>query len=239
MTNEKSIIYQEIGEVLYCRNPRARNIAIRINGEGHVRVTVPGRCSVQRAEKFVIEKSGWIIGKREKIRNHFPGNPGWGPGSIVEMYSGRIFIEQGAGNNYEVSNSGGSYGIMVPSGFNPKQRGDAKLLFDCIARTGAREAKVLLPEMLRRYSESCHLSFAKVTVRRMKTRWGSCSSKNNISLNSSLIFLDEQLIRYVCLHELMHTIHKNHSHQFWDALKEILPDALELRKRLRQQPIIA
>lgn len=239
MANEKSIIYQEIGEVLYCRNPRARNIAIRINGEGHVRVTVPGRCSVQRAERFVIEKSGWIIGKREKIRRQITGNLGWGPGSIIEMHNGRIFIEQGTGSNYEVSSSGGSYGVMVPVGFNPKDPDHAKLLYDCIAQIGVREAKILLPEILRRYSEAYNLPFVKVTVRRMKTRWGSCSSKNRISLNSSLIFLPEQLIRYICLHELMHTIHKNHSRQFWDALKEILPDALLLRKRLRQQSIIA
>ena len=239
MLNEKCRTYKEIGEVRYCRNPRARNIAIRINGEGHVRVTVPGRCSLQRAERFVIEKGGWIIRKKEKIRQQIAGNLDWGPGSIIQMHSGRIFIEQGTGENFEVSSNGGGYGLMVPAGFNMSEPDHAKLLHDCIARIGAGEAKVLLPELLRRYAALYNLPFAKVTVRRMKTRWGSCSSKNNISLNSSLIFLPEQLILYVCLHELMHTIHKNHSHLFWDALKDILPDALLLRKKLRQQSIIA
>jgi predicted metal-dependent hydrolase len=68
----------------------------------------------------------------------------------------------------------------------------------------------------------------------MKTRWGSCSSKNNISLNSSLVFLPEALIRYVCLHELVHTIHKNHGRVFWEALTGILPEALMLRKGVKK-----
>ena len=239
MMVEKKMYYEEIGEVEYRRNRRAKNIAIRINSEGHVRVTVPGRCDLQRAEKFVIEKSMWIVRKKESIRRKAATNLTWEPGAIIEIFNGRIYIEKGGGNIFESTGRDGVYGIMVPVDFDAVNPGHTKLLYECIARIGFQEAKLQLPGILFEYAEAYNLPYTKLTVRRMKTRWGSCSSRNNISLNSSLVFLPEALIRYVCLHELVHTVHKNHSQVFWEALTGILPDALNLRKQLRQQSIIA
>jgi len=233
------ICYNEIGDVLYRRNLRARNIAIRINSEGLVRVTVPGRCKIERAEKFVLEKGRWIVQKREKIRQNRRENLLWEPGSIVNMHQGRIFIEQGTGDGFEVFSIGNSYGIQVPANYNSGNPLFAKAVYEQIAYIGKKEGKLQLPGILSQCAEAHELPYTKVTVRRMKTRWGSCSSKNNISLNSSLVFLPEELVRYVCLHELVHTIHKNHGRYFWEALTDILPDALSLRKELRKQAIIA
>ena len=239
MMVEKKIYYEEIGEVEYRRNRRAKNIAIRINSEGDVRVTVPGRCDFLRAEKFVIEKGRWIARKKENIRIKAEKNISWEPGAIIEFQNGRIYIEQGGGNSFESTGRDSAYGIMVPADFDAMNPVHTRLLYDCIASIGLQEAKLQIPGILFEYAEAYNLPYTKLTVRRMKTRWGSCSSRNNISLNSSLIFLPEALIRYVCLHELVHTVHKNHSQVFWEALTAILPDALNLRKELRQQSIIA
>lgn len=57
--------------------------------------------------------------------------------------------------------------------------------------------------------------YGKVSVRNQKTRWGSCSGKDNISLNMNLMSLPKELIDYVILHELAHTKQKNHSFEFW------------------------
>ena len=68
----------------------------------------------------------------------------------------------------------------------------------------------------------------------MKTRWGSCSAQNNISLNIGLIALSDELRDYVILHELVHTKIKNHSKDFWNALEIIINIPKSLNSKLKQ-----
>ena len=74
----------------------------------------------------------------------------------------------------------------------------------------------------------------KVSIRNQKSRWGSCSVKNNISLNMELARLPEKLSNYVILHELLHTRIKNHGKKFWRELDKIVDNAKALRTQLRE-----
>ena len=67
----------------------------------------------------------------------------------------------------------------------------------------------------------------------MKTRWGSCSAKNNINLNMLITYLPKHLQDYIILHELVHTRIKNHSNQFWNILDGIVGDARGMHKELK------
>jgi predicted metal-dependent hydrolase len=77
-------------------------------------------------------------------------------------------------------------------------------------------------------------TYNRVSVRGQKTRWGSCSHKNNISLNRMLVHLPEALVDYILLHELVHTRIKNHGRLFWEALTQCLPNARSLDRELNQ-----
>jgi len=80
-----------------------------------------------------------------------------------------------------------------------------------------------------------NIKYAKVSIRNQKTKWGSCSAKNNISLNINLVRLPDQLRDYVILHELAHTRIKNHGKKFWAELDKFVGgSAKELAKKLRK-----
>jgi predicted metal-dependent hydrolase len=87
-----------------------------------------------------------------------------------------------------------------------------------------------LNELSRRYGFTCNRLF----IRNQKTRWGSCSVRNNISLNMKLLRLPQELIDYVILHELVHTREKNHSKVFWAELNKLVGDARTLKSRLKE-----
>ncbi|HEX41123.1 MAG TPA: M48 family peptidase [Phycisphaerales bacterium] len=87
-----------------------------------------------------------------------------------------------------------------------------------------------LNELARRHQ----FTYNRLTIRRQRTRWGSCSDKNNISLNARLINLPPELIDYVLLHELLHTRIKNHGPQFWAEMHRLLPDTPTLRRQLKK-----
>ncbi len=83
---------------------------------------------------------------------------------------------------------------------------------------GRATAKKTLTSRLKQLAEKHGFTYNKVSVRSQRTRWGSCSHKNNISLNMKLVKLPHELMDYVILHELVHTRIHNHSKKFWAEL---------------------
>lgn len=97
------------------------------------------------------------------------------------------------------------------------------------------QAREMLIDRLEEMARVHRLKHGKVSVRNQKTKWGSCSSKNNISLNINLVRLSEPLRDYVILHELVHTRFKNHGKEFWAELdKAVGGGAKKLARTLRK-----
>lgn len=109
---------------------------------------------------------------------------------------------------------------------------------DALKRTVApiplRKARALLIDRLKELSAEHNLPFTRVSIRRQRTLWGSCSYRNAISLNVNLVHLPKDLMDYVILHELMHTVVKNHGPKFWRSLEKICPGAKALDRQLRK-----
>ena len=96
------------------------------------------------------------------------------------------------------------------------------------------KAKTFLTIRLNSLARKYGFNYNKLFIRNQKTRWGTCSSKNNISLNVNLVRLPKELQDYVILHELVHTKHKNHSRKFWAEMDKLVTDAGKLRKEMRK-----
>jgi predicted metal-dependent hydrolase len=69
----------------------------------------------------------------------------------------------------------------------------------------------------------------KVTVKPMSASWGRCISNRHISINSKVIVFDRDCISYVCLHELCHLVHMNHSPEFWALVEKYCPDYKQIK----------
>ncbi len=100
-----------------------------------------------------------------------------------------------------------------------------------------KDAKKYLPIRLEELSKKYDYKYNKLSLRYAKTRWGSCSYNNNISLNIALMKLDEKYIDYVLLHELVHTKEKNHSKKFYDTLEKHMPEARLLNRELKKKKV--
>lgn len=84
-----------------------------------------------------------------------------------------------------------------------------------------REAKRVLPEMVARLAHENGFSYGRVTIRATRSKWGCCTSKNNLSLSLFLMTLPTHLQEFVVLHELCHTVHHNHSAEFHALLNSV------------------
>ena len=96
------------------------------------------------------------------------------------------------------------------------------------------EATVILLERFDHLARKYGFSFNSVSIRNQKTRWGSCSARNNISLNEKLARLPRRLTDYVLLHELVHTRVRNHGEDFRRELGKYVEDVRGLRRELRE-----
>ncbi|UUS59481.1 MULTISPECIES: SprT family zinc-dependent metalloprotease [unclassified Acinetobacter] len=81
-------------------------------------------------------------------------------------------------------------------------------------------AKEYLPIYLKQVSSETGLKYGDCSIRQPKTRWGSCSARHDIMLNSALVLFPEQVVRYVAVHELAHTKHFDHSPNFWAEVQK-------------------
>ncbi|MCK5639796.1 MAG: M48 family metallopeptidase [Gammaproteobacteria bacterium] len=98
----------------------------------------------------------------------------------------------------------------------------------------ARKAREHLVPLLDTLSCELQLPYGKVSIRGQKTRWGSCSSRKSISLNYRLLFLPPEMVRYLLVHELCHTVHMNHSPRYWQLVAEKMPDYAHYDRSLRK-----
>jgi len=114
---------------------------------------------------------------------------------------------------------------------------ESRLASDTSVDIDRSRAKRKLTRRLKHLALKHGFTYNKVFIRNQKARWGSCSHKNNISLNIRIIRLPEELMDYVILHELTHIRFKNHSNYFWAELNRLVGNGKGMASRLREYEI--
>jgi predicted metal-dependent hydrolase len=96
------------------------------------------------------------------------------------------------------------------------------------------EAREKIKRVIEEYSDRVEGSYNKIYIRNQKTKWGSCSGKNNLSFNFRLIMAPPEVLEYVVVHELVHLEKPEHSKAFWRKLSDLLPDYQESKEWLKE-----
>jgi len=109
------------------------------------------------------------------------------------------------------------------TGFKPNERRERYL-------THKESARCIIEKKVRYFSQIYSFSYNKISIRNQSTRWGSCSKKSNLSFNYKIIFLPDNIINYIIIHELCHLKEFNHSNRFWNLVSSIIPDYKSIKK---------
>lgn len=99
------------------------------------------------------------------------------------------------------------------------------------------ETRTITHDLIKNYGRKYHFKVHQVRITSARTRWGSCSGKNNLNFTYRLSMAPMQVIDYVVVHELVHLKHRDHSKGFWDAVAEIKPGYRQERDWLKKHGI--
>lgn len=225
----KYINIEQIGTVWFIVNERSRRIRLSVKSGGEIVVSMPASVLYRDAIRFIESKTDWVIKQQLKIR---AGLTLFAPESCFKTRFHELAITKG--NTDKVYNrvGNGVIQIFIPEKVNHEQPKVQAFIKNTLIDVMRWEAKVYLPKRIKELADKNGFKYENISIKNTKTRWGSCSSANNINLNLHLMRIPEQLIDYVLLHELVHTVVKNHGEKFWLLLEQCYPNARKADKQM-------
>lgn len=202
----------EQDKVRIVRSLRARRLSITVKPGGEVRLTIPRGVTEQEALRFLESKKEWIDKARARLAGRQRSK------EVIDVpYSTKFHrLELTAANTltaaFKVSD--GAMRITYPAGADIASESIQNVIRQAIEEAWRLEAKRYLPGRVTEIAARLGFKHGNVAIRNSRTRWGSCSGTNNISLSLHLMKLPYELIDYIIIHELCHTVHKNHGVKF-------------------------
>ena len=106
------------------------------------------------------------------------------------------------------------------------------LLSRCVAHKRLPELKEKINSLNKKHFNQ---KINNICFKNHKSKWGSCSHKGNINISTRLLFAPDEVLEYVCIHELAHLIEHNHSKRFWALVEKAVPDYKEKQKWLKEK----
>jgi hypothetical protein len=207
---------------------RARRLAIRVFHTGRVEVVVPRRTSRRAVAQFLDGHREWIESKLAHARHYAAAPEPFPPRRIEISAFGRSWRVHLAGGSGRIRARAIAPGMLALVG----DSSEARLVQRALRAWLAQEARALLGPALAQCACDMGVAYRRVAIRRQRTRWGSCSARGTISLNGCLLFQTQQVMRYLLVHELVHTRHMNHSRAFWEEVARHCPEHLRLDAEL-------
>lgn len=225
----KIVAIPEIGEVQLIKHAKSKSIRISIGADRTVKVTLPRWAPYQAGVAFVHSKRSWILENLNAMQPTTSIKSGVPVGKFHHLY----FKASPSNATITTRQKGSELWVTYPDRLqqnSPQVQAAAKRI---AAKAMREQAENLLPKRLRDLADKHGFEFKSVSVRQLKARWGSCNSKQEITLNLYLMQLPWDLIDYVLIHELTHTKALHHGPDFWAIFEQALPGAKQRRKALK------
>ena len=199
-------------------NPKLKHIYLSFNDAGELVIKSP-KVSIKQIEKLLLTKSSWITNARKNFKAKKGKNINFSQGS--ELY----FL-----------------GEAHPLQLVAYEKKRTKLVFDGdiftlyyhvydesifqrhIDSFYKEESKQYIPELVEKWADIMHVHPTRISFRKTKRQWGSCSVNNDLSFNTMMMKLPLDVIQYIIVHELAHIKHKHHQKSFWKFVEKYLPD---------------
>lgn len=217
------------------RSPRARHLNIRIKPYTGVQVSVPNGMSLSAAERIVLKKRDWILRNLQKVKQLEADAIIYDGTKPIRTRWHRLDVRPTRSQSVNCRVRKGMIRVSYPAEMEITNPEIQSAIRNGLVAAYRKEAKEYLPNRLAELAQNHGFKFNRVFIKNHRSRWGSCSVKNNINLSLHLMRLSDHIIDYVMLHELVHTEVKNHSSAFWDRLAKICPNVQLLRKELRRK----
>lgn len=215
-----------IGRVRVSRRRGSRTLRISVTQNGEVRLNMPYRVALRDGLKFLEQKRAWL--QKHQTEEVFLDSGA----RIGKAHT--LLVKPTSNTKTTVKITPDTLIVNIPEDMDADTV--QKKLGDAARRILKKEAESLLPQQLLHYAKTYGYEVRSVAVKPLQSRWGSCSSRGDIILNSYLMQLPWPLIDYVLLHELAHLKHHNHGDAFWADVSKMLPAYKERRKALKKYP---
>lgn len=194
-----------------------KRVSISIDKACRIKVSAPISYGKKQIEDVILSKKEWIEKTLAKIRERNAKRISVPKGEI--LYEGSLFsfsLKPYMNKYYRIDEAN----KIIYSGKNLTDKGLLRKFYK-------ERACMVLKERVKKLAAQSDISITGITIRLMKSRWGSCSSKGAITLNERLITTPLYVMDSVIYHELAHRKVMNHSHKFYDTLKEIYPEYVQ------------
>jgi len=214
-------------EYTHIINNKLKHTYLSFDNEGNLIIKSP-KVSQAFIEQLLLKKSNWINSSREKILNK-KGRKVTFKKETTLFYLGQAYTLhciQYTKKKYKLIFENKIFTLYYPT-YNEES------FQKSIDHFYKKESEILISPLVKEWSNEMQIYPNKVSFRKAKRQWGSCSGNNHLSFNTMMIKLPLDVIQYIIIHELAHIKHKHHQKSFWFCVEQYLPDYKQQIKVLK------
>ena len=223
-------------DIIYTiKRSKRKTTSISISVEGKVTISCPLKTSDEAVRRLVKEKSAWIIKKLNEIDNRPKQQQHSFLNGECFMLFGKKFLlrvvptnDSARANTVHLMESEQIIEVYcTPDAHNKSVR-------ESLLKWYIGQLDCVINNRFEYFSKLLQVSPKKVYLKELKSCWGSCSSKGNVSINWRLVMAPPHILDYVVVHELCHMREMNHSERFWKWVASVYPDYKQARAWLKK-----